>query len=277
MIYITVAMYYEAKPFISKLALKRDNDIKRFQVFKNNEVALIISGVGVMASSIATTYLLTKYNANSTDLFINVGVCGSTDKEIKSGEVFLCHKIINHDSKKIFYPDMLFRHPFKEGVLESFSKVVTKDMLEDVKGDLVDMEGAAAYEAASTFLPPHQINCIKIVSDFLEPDNIKPEEVEHIVNKNTDIIIRWILSRHKAITPKRSILTDEEKNVLQQISENLKLSTTMNHQLIQLAKMYKIREGNLLEVVKPLISLKCESKREGKSYFAKLKEQLMEF
>jgi hypothetical protein len=277
MIYILTAMYYEAKPIISHLGLKRDNDIKRFQVFRNDEVALIISGVGMISSSIAATYLLTQYNVKPTDLFLNVGVCGTTNRGIKLGDVFLCHKIINHDSKKTFYPDMLFKHPFKEGVLESFSKVVTKDMTADIKGDLVDMEGAGACEAAFTFLPPHQINCIKIVSDYLEVSHIKPEEISDIVNKNIGLIVEWMQKRHKAIIAKSSVLTDEEKDILKIISEKLKLSVTMNHQLIQLAQQYKIREGNLIDIFKPLLSVECESKREGKNYFGKLKKQLMEF
>ncbi|MCY6369586.1 hypothetical protein [Clostridium ganghwense] len=277
MIYICAAMYCEVSPFISYLGLKKDNEVTSFQVFKNDETVLIISGVGSVASAIATTYMLTKYKAEPYDLFINIGICGTKKQEIEIGNTILCHKIINHDTKKKFYPDILFKHPFEEGVLETFSTIINREMYCEFEGDLVDMEGAGAYAAAAIFLPPHQINCIKIVSDFLEGDKVTSKKVSELVGDNVPLISKWMKERQKSCCQPSKIFTEEEVNFLKKISNNLRLTESMYHQLNQLSKHYKIRFGNILEVSKPFLHIQCKSKNEGKRYFAKLKEQLMEF
>jgi hypothetical protein len=277
MIYMAMAMYCEAKPFISYLGLKRDGNITRFQVFKDDEVVLIVSGVGAMASAIATTYLLTQYKVQHADLFLNIGICGTKHQGIKKGTALLCHKIIHHDTKKTFYPDMLFRHPFKEGVLETFSRVVDIKVDSEIEGDIADMEGSGAFQAASVFLPPHHICCIKIVSDYMEGEILTPDQVSELVQHNVEVISTWIRERAAAYVPPFQILTGEEEKQLHTISHNLKLSTTMNHQFKQLATHYKIRSGNLIEVLQPYLAIECKSKNEGKIHFAKIKEQLTEF
>ena len=48
MIYISVALGVEAKPIIKYFNLKRDNEIKKLQVFKNERITLIVTGTGVL-------------------------------------------------------------------------------------------------------------------------------------------------------------------------------------------------------------------------------------
>ncbi|MCY6484934.1 hypothetical protein OW763_11330 [Clostridium aestuarii] len=276
MIYITTAMYCEAKPFISYLGLKKDMKSTKFQVFKNDEVVLIISGVGIVSSAVAVSHLLTKYKDEVCNLFFNIGICGVKDENIKTGSIFLCHKIICHDTKRNFYPDILFRHHFNEGVLETFSTVVNNEMKQEIEGDLVDMEGAGAYQAACMFLQPHQIHCIKIVSDLLDGENLTQSKVSEVIQGSVEDIYAWIKIRKDAWCPDIKVLNEEEEILLNKIRENFKLTTSMDYKLKRLAKQYKIRSKNLVDVMKPLCTIECKSKNEGKRYFAKLKEQFME-
>jgi nucleoside phosphorylase len=270
-------MYYEAKPFISYLGLKKDTEVTKFQVFKNDDIALIITGVGMVEASIAVTYLFAKYDVKRLDLFINIGVCGTGKQDIEKESTLLCHKIINHDTKKTFYPDMLFKHPFKEGVLETFSKVVDKDMYLEIEGDIVDMEGAGAYQAASVFLSPEQIYCIKIVSDILEGGSVTPVKISEIIQAQLPKIISWMKERVEFYPKEEDALTENEMRCLAKIVENLRLTTAMRYQLKQLSKHFKIRYGTLIDVIEDFSTVEIKSKNEGKRYFAKLKDKLMEF
>ena len=70
MIYISVALGIEAKPIIKYFNLKRDNSIKKLQVFKNERVTLIITGVGILKSAIALTYILSQSEIDEDDIFL---------------------------------------------------------------------------------------------------------------------------------------------------------------------------------------------------------------
>ncbi|RKD29545.1 hypothetical protein [Thermohalobacter berrensis] len=277
MIYITTAMYCEAKPFIKYLNLKRDNSIKKFQVFKNEQFVLIISGTGVISSSIATTYLLTEFNSKPSDTFINIGICGGKNKGLDKGEVVLCNKIIHHDTKRTYYSDIIFKHPFREGSLETFSNVVNKDMFSTIKGDIVDMEGAGTFKAASIFLPPHRIYCIKIVSDFLDSESLTKEEISKLLENKVPLISKWIKEIEDAYSLSYKIFTDEEEKVLEIVTKNLKLTITMEYKLRELAKYYKIHSKDLIEVIKPFLNITSKTKKEGKDYFERLKKRLSPF
>lgn len=41
-------------------------------------------------SAMVVTYLFLKYKLKSTNIFINIGVCGAKDENIHIGDVFFC-------------------------------------------------------------------------------------------------------------------------------------------------------------------------------------------
>lgn len=146
MIYFLTALYYEAKDIISHYKMKKVMKSTRFQVFKGDNELVIISGTSSVKAVVAATYLLNCFEYNEDDIFVNLGICGSVTNNFCKGEAFLCNKLINSYSKRTFYPDMLFEHPFKEAALESFSQVVDKDMRQNINADIVDQEGAFVLE-----------------------------------------------------------------------------------------------------------------------------------
>ena len=287
MIFISTAMYCEAKPFISHYGLKKDNNFTKFQVFKNNEIVLIITGTGLVSSAVGVTHMLTKYEVKPNDFFFNIGICGSKIKskkvgnkviEVGKGSVILAHKIINADSGNIFYTDMFFKHNFVEGVLETFSKVInSSEYFHKTEGDFIDMEAAGIFEAASHFLYMHQINCIKIVSDFLDTHCISAEKVTKLIEDNMYDIVSWIDKIGQIGMQPKCILIDEYNDYIETLFYNLKLSETMRNELTHLVKHYKMRKGNIKKILEPFLEVECKSKNEGKRQFAKLKEKLMEF
>ncbi len=149
MILISTALYHEAKPLIQHFRLKKailpSLQPGRIQLFTGHpsspdrEIWLVVGGTGPLAAAVATTYALTAalthlhgYAGNKPSqngpLFLNIGICGAVRKDWPRGEAVLCHKIIHHDTGRAYFPDVLIRHPFREGVLETFSHPVTAAM-----------------------------------------------------------------------------------------------------------------------------------------------------
>lgn len=275
MIFICTAMHCEASPFIKHFRLKKDFESQKFQIYKSKEVILIITGIGKIESAIAVTYLLTKYEPTDADFLINVGICGTSDENIGIGTAFLCNKIIDHDTKRNVYPDMLFKHPFREASIETCSTAVN-DEEAYIKGQLVDMEASAVYLSARVFLKMHQMLFIKIVSDHLKGlEQLNRDFISQLIEHEMEKILNWIniLKIDNHIT--QEILSQKEQEILEDMQENLKLSKTMANQLEQLAIYYKLQHGDLKELLNRYLNVTCMSKKEGKNYFAELKHKLV--
>ncbi|WP_373899773.1 hypothetical protein ACER0A_000865 [Haloimpatiens sp. FM7315] len=276
MVYFLTALYCEGKDIIEHYKMKKIMEATKFQVFKGEDEILAISGTSAVNAIAATTYLLTKFKYGENDIFVNVGLSGCFKEEVTKGSVFLCNKLINGFSKRAFYPDMLFRHPFKEGSLESFAKIVDKSEKLRNETDMVDMEGAFFYEAASMFISPQNIYVIKIVSDNLNPRSVTKELVYNLMKQNMPKVYAWLRDRREFKVYSKEILNSKENKILENLSYNLRLTTTMKYQLKKLCKQYKIRNGQVVSKVREYSLLKCKSKIEGKRAFGELKEKLME-
>src|SRR3712207_8764527 len=85
-------MYCEAKSIIDKLNLKKDNSIKKFQVFKKDNVVLTITGIGNVYAFSATSYIAGKFNISEYDTFINIGICGTVNKNVSRGDLIIGNK-----------------------------------------------------------------------------------------------------------------------------------------------------------------------------------------
>jgi len=275
MIYIVTALYPEAKPWIEYFQLKKRKTSSKFQIFQNEDITLIISGIGVLSSSTATAHLLTVYHSSPNDTVFNIGIAGAVDNRYDLGETILCHKITLHETKESYYPDVLLSHDFKEGVLESFLHPVSKNQLSKVEGDLVDMEGAGFFHAASSFLPPHHIFVIKIISDFLEPEKITRELVTKTMEQSLPKLTAFIERIKNKPGLQQEILSETEINKIAQISRNLHLTITMQHQLVLLVKQYKIRTNHSLDWLQPFLNIQIENKHEGKKVFEQIKNKLL--
>ena len=161
--FIVVALMSEARVLIDSFNLKRVDD-KRFKVFCGDDMCLIISGIGSLNSSIATTYLLTKYKAKEGDEVLNLGICGSTF-ECEIGSVFSVRQVLEYESGSIFK-------------LEGQKKLTTFNTPQNekkVKNSLVDMEGYGFTKAARVF--SKNIKIFKVVSDFCDDKILSGEEV----------------------------------------------------------------------------------------------------
>lgn len=274
MLYVFTAMYCEAKSIIDKLNLKKDNSIKKFQVFKKDNVVLTITGIGNVYAFSATSYIAGKFNISEYDTFINIGICGTVNKNVSRGDLIIGNKVIDSLSRKCFYPDMIKSHDFLEGSIESFIKVVNEKELKNVKGEYIDMEAAFFFQAANIFLPPHKIYCIKVVSDYLDGEFLTKDKVFELISYNVDKLLIFFVELNNFYKKPKSILSEKDKNLIDSISCKLKLSTSMKEELIKLFKGYKIRNKKIDIELTSFYDIECKSKYEGKKYFGEISEKL---
>lgn len=276
MIYFSTAIYYEAAPIIEKYNMKKLTEVSQFQVFKGDNASLIISGVGGTSSAIAAAFMLAMSKASEKDFFVNIGVCAAADLDYKTGDVVLCNKLINEPMGKIFFPDMLFSHPFKEAALLTCAKPVShrEDVLK--KAAIADMEGAFAYEAASRFIPPHKIFTVKVVSDMCEPEKVTPDKVKELMYEAVEKFLPW-LEQIEKFSPeeKKEVLSSDELEMINLICKNLKFSLAMTLEFEKLARQYKVRCGGLAGLLESHVSVEAKSRAEGKKHFSKIKEILL--
>jgi len=198
---IVSAFYKEVSFLIKHYNLKKEN--APFEMFKNNEIIVIISGIGKINSSIATTYALTKYPIKFA---INFGLAGSSKYQV--GEIFLINKINSN-----LYPDILYFHPFKESSIICADEVKTNGEFE-----LVDMESEGFFKSATKFLSLENIFIIKVVSDNLVC--FRPDDT--FLNNLFSPHLRNITSFIDSLKTKNTPLFDE--NYLENLTKKYNLS-----------------------------------------------------
>jgi len=262
MIYFLTALYHEAKPYIEMLQLKRVAATGNIQLFRNNDYMLAMGGSGPVKATVATAYFLTKYPPGCHDILINIGAAGS--KTFHIGEVILCHKIVNTFTRKEFYPEMLYNHPFREGTLGSVGYPASESIY-----DLADMEGAFVYEAAQTFLKASQIYCLKTVSDHLCSESVTGKSIEKLMSGTVEVVCKWLDSITEPGRPSE-MLTDKENCLLENLNENLKLTFAMRQLLLKECRQAKLRQVDVAEVLMQMQVVRPKGKDESKAALAML-------
>lgn len=193
MIFLFCALYPEAAALISHYGLKKDTAESRFPIFcgGEGEICLTVTGPGEVAAAAAVGSICTKYRAGRGDLLLNIGSCAAiampAAEETRGaaglpGSAFLCNRLTEAVTGKTFYPDMIYRHGFRERGIVTGTKIidaaeagfstglcgVPDGIFAACESDgffLYDMEAAAIYQAGAYFFGPHQMSFLKIVSD----------------------------------------------------------------------------------------------------------------
>jgi len=284
MIYIVTALPCEASPFIERYGLKRD-DCRHFSLYRGQDMSLIVSGVGKMASAIATTYMLARnlkpgQAGGEEDLaIINIGVCGALHRRYLIGAPLLIHKVVDHETGKQYFPDILIEHPFEEGSVETHNHVIRRqDVLSgrvELQADLVDMEASGFFQAASRFLAPHQIYVIKVVGDYLDVADFDRQRIARCISRTLDAVDGFITQIEGLCTTEGDVVTSYERRQLEDVKQSLRLTVTQGHQLMDMARRYKLRTGRSLPDLSEFIQIEVRIKAEGKKAFERIRRLLL--
>lgn len=159
MLHFITALPAEARPLIEHFRLRDKRIDSGFPVYRNDDMALTVSGPGKVAMAAATASLAVQDSDRGAGGWLNIGIAGHATHAIGSG--FLIHHICDRATGKCWYPPQLIDTGLPRGSLQ------TVDIPETAySGDtLYDMEASGYFPVASRYSTAELVQCFKIVSD----------------------------------------------------------------------------------------------------------------
>ncbi|WP_061235661.1 phosphorylase [Leptospira weilii] len=252
MIFISAALFPEAKPLIETLGLKILRDKTPFPIYRNEKYILVVSGAGKIFSAMSVVFLLNEFKNSVVDSswILNFGICGAPKESFKIGESFLIHKIKDEGSSKSVYPDILFKSPIPESVLLTVDKPVFRNEISELPNTLVDMEAFGFFQASRKFFSSDKIRIVKTISDhFTKLESEKEIGIVDTISLRIKEALPDILSILSIPVSKGNEVELQQNEIaaLSFITEFLRLSETERIQLKDWMIGYKIRTGNSSE------------------------------
>ncbi len=169
MIFIQCALLAEASFLIENYQLSKSTDT-HFTIYENDEIKLIISGIGKLEAAVATTYLLQRYNASKQDKIFNIGTCTSCKEAYNIGELFYIKKLIDFATQKVYHLG------FKGEALTCVDRALSSCTA--IKTPLADMESVGFYLSSRRFIKAEHIMIVKIISDKSDDTIPQKEQIK---------------------------------------------------------------------------------------------------
>lgn len=274
MIYIFSAFYAEAKNIIDHYGLKKEKspEMVRFDVFANESIRLVITGVGEINAVAAVSNIGGAYGISPDDEILNVGCGAGFSSDICLGSIILGNKLTEQMTGRTFYPDMLMKANFRECEIVTVARVLN----EGCDSVVYDMEAAAVYQAAAFFVGPHRMHFIKLVSDAGE--RIDQSKITELFALQEDKICGYIDRLLSACADKAQMDDTQSSWNMDRLICDMRCSKVMGDQLAQLIKYCRLSGIDYKAVLDEYYTnglLPCESKREGKKCLFELKQRLL--
>lgn len=274
MIYIFSAFYAEAKNIIEHYGLKKEKspEMVRFDVFANESIRLVITGVGEINAAAAVSNIGGAYGISPGDEILNVGCGAGFSSDICLSSIFLGNKLTEQMTGRTFYPDMLMKANFRECEIITVARVLN----EGCDSVVYDMEAAAVYQAAAFFVGPHRMHFIKLVSDAGE--RIDQSKITELFALQEDKICGYIDRLLSACADKAQMDDTQSSWNMDRLICDMRCSKVMGDQLAQLIKYCRLSGIDYKAVLDEYYTnglLPCESKREGKKCLFELKQRLL--
>lgn len=304
MIYVVTALYQEAHGFIRELELKKNTAYAPFEVFDNENagIRLVVTGVGEIAAAAVVAAVCAQDGADAADFLINIGCCAAANAGADSGcetvdsgmdsgygaahaaqigDLYVCHKITEQATGKTFYPDILYRHPWKERELVTGMQPLQRAA---AHGALYDMEAAAVYQAGIRFFSPDRMLFLKVVSDFgiAGQERMTAEALTGLLEQHVKEVVAFLTNLRASADEEETLRNDgilqEDETVLERLFAALHCSQTMRasaRQYITYAALTGYDWKAELEEWYARGLLPCKDRREGKVRLEEFKQVLL--
>ena len=193
----------------------------------------------------------------------------------------MCHKITEQATGKTFYPDILYRHPWKERELVTGMQPLQRAA---AHGALYDMEAAAVYQAGIRFFSPDRMFFLKVVSDFgiAGQERMTAEVLTGLLEQHVKEVAAFLTNLREAADEEETLRNDgilqENEAVLERLFAALHCSQTMRasaRQYITYAALTGYDWKAELEEWYARGLLPCKDRREGKVRLEELKQVLL--
>lgn len=162
MIRIITALPAEARPLIEHFRLRDKHTTGGIPVYRNDGMALAVSGPGKVAAAAATASLGAHDSRQTPAAWLNIGIAGHATHAIGRG--IRAHSISDRATGKRWYPPQIIDAGIPAASLQ------TVDVPENsYAGDtLYDMEASGFYPVACRHSSAELVQCFKVVSDNRE-------------------------------------------------------------------------------------------------------------
>ena len=267
---ILSALKSESQPFIKFYNLEKDRRFS-FPVFRNKDLYLIGIGVGKKYIERRINDFIQKMGKLPIQ-FINVGLAGGKKSIHTIGDIFIVNKIKDENSKKFYFPDILYKHTFQESEVSTVCKEITNGGAEF--SGLVDMEASEIFKVCSKLSSVHNLIFLKVVSDYMDKSfgNFGKDHVSTLMKLNLKEIVALIKDSNLSDNGNHEILNDYDKQWLVQTIKILRLTKT---QSLMMEKYFKGKRIRNPDFSYPNIStFRPENKFERNQIFQKICEQL---
>lgn len=234
MLNIVVALPAEARPLLNHFKLRDKQDNTAFPLYRNAEMALIVSGPGKVAAAAATAFLAGMATAPGTRAWLNIGIAGHVQHAIGTG--FLAHRITDSTTGTRWYPPQLLNLSLPT------DNVVTVDVPETgyPAAALYEMEASGFFPVACRFSSSELVQCFKVISDN------KTRASTAVTAKLCEQLISDRLADIDALVTALSAMADEYSTWhaphpdLEQLAARWHFSVTQQHQLARLARRWEV-------------------------------------
>ena len=267
---IVVALPVEARPLVSTLNLKFHSHGE----YRNEEFTLIVTGVGRISSAISTTKA---FSLNDDYVSVlNFGLCGSRNPKTNIGEMRYVNRIREVCTGRDFFPDPLIAHEWKESAIQCHDQPVQDPNVMDFDSfaEIVDMESAGFFQAASLFLPVHSIHCIKVVSDHLDTSRKSTNDIEELINNRVSEISKYLRQISQSITAPKPKIPTHFQSSIDDIAKSWRLTKTQVHTLHKIALGASLRKVDFAQILKKIESEKPKVKTDRNLAFTNLCREL---
>ena len=187
--FIITALKSEAKPIIDFYGLEFSG-LSNFPLYKNNNITLIVTGVGRKNVSNVLNLFFQK-NKVIKNHIINIGISGGRKDDCSIGQLFLINKVFDEKSKLSFSLGPQQSFGLQNNEITTVSKPVVNNNFKG-KG-LVDMEAYEICTAINNLDGLDRLFILKIVSDNMDMKNhISTNQVWSLIKQKIPVIDKFI-------------------------------------------------------------------------------------
>lgn len=230
---LVVALSAEAKPLIQHYSLKREGAYFAFEIYRKNEIALVVCGVGKSNAAAGTAYLGSIVPASKNHIWINFGIAGHQSYPL--GNMLLGEKITDTATQQSWYPPMI---NLADVPGDQIHTVDTPQNNYPKKG-VVEMEASGFIATARRFSSSELVQCVKVISDNEQQPatNINAAKVAHLCSNNL-ALLETIITRLRSLAEQLDSL-ETPQQLLQTYHSQWRFSVTQTHQLEQLLQRWR--------------------------------------
>ena len=232
LIWIT-ALHCEAKPVIDFYRLKKSPSHRGFDLYQNDDMCLVVSGIGKTSAAAATAWVAALQSIHTSIAWVNLGIAGAANHDI--GSAFWINKITCKSTQQHYYPVPTFTTGFNA------SACTTLDEASNVyhPETLFDMEASGFFSTATRFSSAELIHCLKIVSDNQnQQPGFDKAVISAQINRHIDSIDKFV----------------KKIEMLNQKCITLQISDTDWHSILDQARFSMTQQAQLKTVLGFLLS-----------------------